>query len=216
MSNRIIRTKADLQRGTEALVAMCPHMAEARAATGMPPLRRRANGFPGLARIIVGQQLSVASANAIWGRVEQAVSPLEPASLLVLNDETLRACGLSASKIRTLRGIAGAITGGDINLKRLSRMPDDALRDSLLTLKGVGPWTADIYTMFCLGRADGWAPGDLALQHAVRDLLTLEDRPGIDDMVEIAERWRPWRSIAARLLWAYYAHRKALKAGTPL
>ena len=195
---------------------MCPHMAEAHTATGMPPLRRRANGFPGLARIIVGQQLSVASANAIWGRFEQAVSPLDPENLLASHDDALRACGLSASKIRTLRGIAGAIAGGDIDLKRLSRMPEDDLKESLLSLKGVGPWTADIYAMFCLGRADGWAPGDLALQHAVRDLLALEDRPGIDDMVKIAERWRPWRSIAARLLWAYYAHRKALKAGTPL
>ncbi len=216
MSNRIIKTNTDIREATAALTAVCPAMASIHEATGAPPLRRRANGFPGLARIIVGQQLSVASANAIWGRVAAAVAPFEPGILLKTQDEALRACGLSVAKIKTLRGIAGAIETGEINLRRLSRMPEDELRECLLALKGIGPWTADVYIMFCLGRADGWAPGDLALQHAVRDVLELADRPDQKEMVAIAERWRPWRSVAARLLWAHYAHRKTIANATPV
>lgn len=216
MAHRIIKTKADLEEGTAALVAVCPHMAEARARTGPPPLRRRANGFPGLARIIVGQQLSVASASAIWGRVEAAVTPFEPAMFNTTGDDRLRQAGLSAGKIRTLRGIAAALDSGEINLKALARAPEERVREQLVALKGVGPWTADIYAMFCLGRADAWAPGDLALQIAVADAVGLEARPDAGEMAIIAERWRPWRSVAARLLWAWYAHRKALKAATPL
>lgn len=216
MSNRIIKTNADIREATTALTAACPAMAAIHAATGAPPLRRRANGFPGLARIIVGQQLSVASANAIWGRVAETVAPFESGILLRTGDKPLKACGLSAAKINTLRGIASAIESREINLKGLSRMPEDRLRECLLALKGIGPWTADIYIMFCLGRADGWAPGDLALQHAVRDILDLPERPGPKEMVTIAERWRPWRSVAARLLWAHYAHRKTLASATPL
>lgn len=216
MSNRIIKTNADIREATAALTAACPAMATIHAATGAPPLRRRANGFPGLARIIVGQQLSVASASAIWGRVAETVAPFDSETLLRTDDKALKACGLSTAKISTLRGIAGAIETREINLKGLSRMREDELRNSLLALKGIGPWTADVYIMFCLGRADGWAPGDLALQHAVRDVLDLPDRPDQKEMVTIAERWRPWRSVAARLLWAYYAHRKTLASATPL
>lgn len=216
MSKRIIKTNADIREATTVLTAACPAMATIHETTGAPPLRRRANGFPGLARIIVGQQVSVASANAIWGRVEATVAPFESGILLRTEDEVLKACGLSAAKIKTLRGIASAIETGEINLRRLSRMQEDELRECLLALKGIGPWTADIYIMFCLGRADGWAPGDLALQHAVRDILDLQDRPDQKEMVTIAERWRPWRSVAARLLWAYYAHRKTLASATPL
>lgn len=216
MSIRIIKTNADIREATTALTVACPAMARIHAATGAPPLRRRANGFPGLARIIIGQQLSVASAGAIWGRVEATVAPFEPGVLLESDDEALKACGLSVAKVKTLRGIATAIETGEISLKSLSRMHEDKLRARLLALKGIGPWTADVYIMFCLGRADGWAPGDLALQHAVRDILDLSERPDQKEMVTIAERWRPWRSVAARLLWAYYAHRKTLASATPL
>ncbi len=191
-------------------------MARVVAATGQPPLRRRANGFDGLARIIVGQQLSVASAGAIWRRLEQAVRPLDPETLLRKRETSLRKCGLSAGKVATLTGIARAIAGEDLDLSALARADDAAVRETLTALKGVGPWTADIYIMFCLGRADAWAPGDLALRHAVADATGREDLPDFDEMDEIAEIWRPWRGVAARALWAYYAIRRANRNAVPV
>lgn len=213
---RIIKAQADLEEGVSALTRACPYMARVLADTGMPPLRRRANGFPGLARIIVGQQLSVASAGAIWGRTEALLKPFVPEDFLKLEADDLRACGLSAGKIRTLRVIATAIAEKEINLASLSRKDDEAIRERLIALKGIGPWTADIYIMFCLRRADGWAPGDLALRYAVRDAFDMEDIPGFAQMDEIAEIWRPWRSVAARALWAWYGMRRARKSADPL
>lgn len=208
---RIIETQADIEEGVNALVGQCRHMAGVHAVTGLPPLRRRVNGFEGLARIIVGQQLSVASASAIWDRTERAVRPFEADTLLRKREGTLRKCGLSAGKVRTLRTIAGAVAGGELDLDRLSGADDEAIKEALTALKGVGPWTADIYLMFCLGRADGWAPGDLALRYAVQDACGLDGLPDETGMVEAAERWRPWRGVAARMLWAYYAIRRTQK-----
>lgn len=213
---RIIDTHDDLSEGTTALEAACPHMRTVLAATGQPPLRRRANGFAGLARIIVGQQLSVASASAIWGRLEEAVSPFDPDGVLRKRDSTLRRCGLSAGKISTITGIARAIKEDELDLAALARAADDDIRGQLTALKGVGPWTADIYIMFCLGRADAWAPGDLALRHAVADVTRREALPDFAEMDEIAEVWRPWRGVAARALWAYYALRRTTKDAVPV
>ena len=171
---------------------------------GAPPLRRRAGGFEGLARIIVGQQLSVASAAAIWARTEKLVQPFTPARLLALSDAELASAGLSGPKIRTLRAIAQACVAG-LDLDALAAASDAEVHDALTSVNGIGPWTADIYLMFCLGRADAWAPGDLALQIAAQQAFGLKQRPDKDELLEIAERWRPWRGVAARLLWAYYA-----------
>ena len=130
--------------------------------------------------------------------------------LLGHGDEALRAAGLSAGKIRTLRAIAEAANSGALDFPGLVETPDDAaVRAALTGIKGIGPWTADIYAMFCLGRADAWAPGDLALKYAVKDAMRLRKLPDEARMHKLAERWRPWRGVAARLLWAYYAHRKA-------
>lgn len=214
--HRIIETRDDLSEGTAALKAACPHMRSVLAATGPPPLRRRTNGFDGLARIIVGQQLSVASASAIWGRLEKKVYPFEPGILLRKREKTLRACGLSSGKIATVTGIARAIVKGDLDLAALADADDDIVRGQLTALKGVGPWTADIYMMFCLGRADAWAPGDLALRHAVADATGREELPGFSEMDEIAEIWRPWRGVAARALWAYYAIRRTNESAVPV
>jgi len=213
---RIIKTQADLEEGVSVLNSACPHMARVLAETGMLPLRRRANGFSGLARIIVGQQLSVASAAAIWGRCEMLVKPFTPEGFLEMEADDLRSCGLSSGKIRTLGVIATAIAEKEISLASFSRRDDDAIRESLIALKGVGPWTADIYIMFCLGRADGWAPGDLALRYGVRDAFDMEDIPSFVQMDEIAEIWRPWRSVAARALWAWYGMRRTKKSADPL
>jgi DNA-3-methyladenine glycosylase II len=216
VSHRIIETEKDLQEGTLALTAMCEHMAKAHQVAGEPPLRRRVGGFEGLARAIVGQQLSVASASAIWSRLEELVAPFDATVFAGKSDDQLRGAGLSGGKVRTLRGIADAIAAKDLELEDLRDVSDETIHDRLTALKGIGPWTADIYLMFCLGRADAWAPGDLALQYAVADLLTLEGRPGPPEMVEIAERWRPWRAVAARMLWAYYRERKNAASGAPV
>ena len=120
----------------------------------------------------------------------------------------MRRAGLSRIKIVTLRGLADAIAGGSLDLDKLTHASEEEIHARLTALKGIGPWTADIYILFCLARADAWSPGDLALQYAVRDALELDARPSLNEMVEIAEAWRPWRGVAARLLWAYYGLRR--------
>jgi DNA-3-methyladenine glycosylase II len=155
--------------------------------------------------VITAQQLSVASAAAIWGRLEARVRPFIPASFLAVPERDLRDAGQSRVKIATLRGLADAIARGSLDLDALTHAPEEDIHARLTALKGIGPWTADIYILFCLARADAWSPRDLALQYAVRDTLRLDARPNPDEMVEIAEAWRPWRAVAARMLWAYYA-----------
>jgi DNA-3-methyladenine glycosylase II len=198
----------DLQAGVTALTGVCEHMARVHALAGDPPLRRRPAGFKGLSRVIVGQQLSVASAGAIWRRLEALAQPFTPASFLELSANDLRRAGLSAAKVATLRGVAAAIAAGSLDLDGLAAASDDEIHAQLTALKGIGPWTADIYILFCLARADAWSPGDLALQVAVQDALALEARPDQVLMTEVAETWRPWRSVAARMLWCYYAVRR--------
>ena len=208
---RIIVTEADIRAGVRALARKCPAMRHVHEVAGAPPLRRRPAGFEGLARIIVGQQLSVASASAIWERTAALCRPFEPVTLLGLGDERLAQAGLSRPKIRTLRAIAGACEGG-LDLAHLEHAAEAEVHAALTGVTGIGPWTADIYIMFCLGRADAWAPGDLALQIAAQQALGLAERPGPQEMTQIAERWRPWRGVAARMLWTYYAAVKARKA----
>jgi len=205
---RSIRTENDLKEGVAALVGSCAHLARVHALAGDPPLRRRPAGFKGLARVIVGQQLSIASAGAIWRRLEARVRPFTTESLLATPDNDLRLAGLSAGKIATLRGVAESVTNGSLDLDALKRAREDLIHAKLTALKGIGPWTADIYMLFCLARADAWSPGDLALQVAVRDAFALEARPDQALMIEIAEAWRPWRAVAARMLWSYYAFRR--------
>ena len=212
---RIIVTDDDVRDGVRALRRRCAVMRRVHDLAGHPPLRRRPAGFEGLARIIVGQQVSVASATAIWERTAAACVPLEPATLLALSDKGLAGAGLSRPKIRTLRAIAAACAGG-LDLTRLDDRSDQEIHDALTAITGIGPWTADVYILFCLGRADGWASGDLALQVAVQRAFELTDRPGKDEMLELAERWRPWRGVAARLLWAYYAALKAQRTALPV
>jgi DNA-3-methyladenine glycosylase II len=198
----------DLKEGVVALVGVCEHMARVHAIAGDPPLRRRPAGFKGISRVIVGQQLSVSSAAAIWRRLEAVVQPFSPASFIALSVKKLRSAGLSAAKIATLRGVAAAIETGSLDLDGLAGAPEDEIHATLTVLKGIGPWTADIYILFCLARADAWSPGDLALQVAVKDALALEARPDQTLMTEVAEIWRPWRSVAARMLWSYYTLRR--------
>lgn len=213
---RLIEGDADVREGIAALRHACPAMRKMHDFAGDPPLRRNAGGFPGLARIIVGQQVSVASANAIWTRFAAVAQPMSAETVAALSDDQFREGGLSRPKIKTLRAISAAVTTG-LDLDAFVAMDEGAARDALTAISGIGPWTADIYLMFCLGRADVFAPGDLALQEAARMGLGLDERPAADALAVIAEqRWRPWRGIAARLLWHYYAATKAPKSGQPV
>lgn len=200
---RIIETDADLREGIRALRRKCPHLRRVHDRAGDPPLRRHAPGFEGLARIIVGQQLSIASAQAIWTRVQAAVRPMSAKAFLALSDDELRQAGLSRGKVKTLRAMSEAIEAG-LDLNQLAAAPEDVVHETLTALPGIGPWSADIFLLFCLGRADAFAAGDLALQTAAANALKLAQRPSREELLAIAERWRPWRGVAAHMLWAYY------------
>ncbi|MFM9850187.1 MAG: DNA-3-methyladenine glycosylase family protein [Hyphomicrobiaceae bacterium] len=190
-------------------------MRQVHDVVGLPPMRLRAPGFEGLARIIVGQQVSVASANAIWSRFEATVQPMSVAQLRLMSDEALQGAGLSRPKIRTFRAISDA-AAGELDFARLATISDDDVHGALTAISGIGPWTADVYLLFCLGRADAFAAGDLALQVAAQHAFRLERRPAPMELTEMAENWRPWRGVAARLLWTYYRTVKATKSGLPV
>jgi DNA-3-methyladenine glycosylase II len=199
-----IHTEADLDAGLAALRSADARFIAILAVAGRPPLRRRPDGFAGLAAIIVAQQLSTASAGAIWGRLEAAFAPLEPVAILRARPARLARLGLSAPKIRTFKAIARAVDRGELALPALAELPADTAHATLTAVHGIGPWTADIYLLSCLGHADAWPAGDLALQEATRLAFTLPARPSAKEMQAIAEAWRPWRAVAARILWTYY------------
>jgi DNA-3-methyladenine glycosylase II len=210
-----ICTEADLDRALAALTKADKRFGQALAFTGRPPLRKRADGFAGLAAIVVSQQLSTASAKAIWGRLESTLAPLDAAAVARARPAKLARAGLSAPKIRTLKAIARAVVQGELDLAALVAMPADQAHQALTAIHGIGPWTADIYLLFCLGHADAWPAGDLALQEAARLLFDLQARPTAKEMQPLAEPWRPWRGAAAYMLWAYYRVAKQ-RDGAPL
>ena len=199
-----INTEADLTTGIAALVATDPRWTPVVERGGRPPLRRRDGGFAGLAQIIVSQQVSVASAAAIHGRLVAIADPFDHLSVLRARKDKLARVGLSAAKIKTLKAIARAVDSGAIDLNALADIPADEAHAALVALHGIGPWTADIYLLACLGHADAWPAGDLALQEAARVGFALKARPTTKEMGPLAEKWRPWRAVAARLLWTYY------------
>ena len=197
---KLILTDEVVAQGAAWLAQREPRFAVALTATGPLPLRNRADGFAALLSAIVSQQLSVASAAAIWKRLNNA-DMIEADAIMRAGDDALRAAGLSRQKIRYARALAES----GIDFVRL-RQCDDAEVISVLTeVSGIGVWTAEIYVMFSLSRPDVFAPGDLALQEAARSLFDLPGRPKERALREMAEAWSPWRSVAARLLWAYYA-----------
>ena len=199
-----LRTDRDLAQAVTALARQCAHMQKIHAQHGLPPLRDFKADFSGLAKIVVGQQLSIASANAIWSRVSAAIQPFEAERLFAMSDASLANLGLSGGKIRTLKAVADAVISGELNLPSLNRRSDAVIHETLTSLHGIGPWTADIYLLFALRRTDAFAAGDLALQIAAQRILGLDQRPTAAQLIEIAERWRPFRAVAARLLWSHY------------
>lgn len=197
--SRIIRTPDCVAEGAAYLAAHEPRFAVALAQTGPLPLRRRADGFAQLLNAIVSQQVSVAAANAIWGRM-QAARLTGPRKIMWASDDDLRAVGLSRQKIRYARALAEA----RIDYRALRDAPTDHVVATLTEVPGIGVWTAEIYAMFSLGHADVLASGDLALQESARLLFDLPERPKDRALREMAADWAPWRAVAARLLWAYY------------
>jgi len=198
-----LETQADVDAGLRQLVKQDPRLEQVLAVAGRPALRRRAGGFAGLAQIITNQQLSTASASAIWARVTKAYDPLHPEKIRRARATTLARHGLSGAKIRAFKAIAVAIRDG-LDLDSLAELPADDAHRALTALHGVGPWTADIYLLFCLGHADAWPAGDLAVQEAMRLAFHLKARPTAKQMGPLAEPWRPLRGVAALLLWTYY------------
>jgi DNA-3-methyladenine glycosylase II len=199
MVGRIIETEACVAEGADWLAGREPRFAHALALTGPLPLRRRPDGFDQLLAAIVSQQVSTAAASAIWGRL-QAAGLTAPGPVLEAPEEALRSAGLSRQKVRYARALAG--TG--IDYAALRSAPTEEVVATLVAVPGIGRWTAEIYAMFSLGRADVFAPADLALQESARVLFGLPDRPREAALRRMAEDWSPWRAVAARLLWAYY------------
>lgn len=206
-----LETADDLAHGLQRLLARDRRLKQVADVAGDVPLRRRPAGFAGLARIVVGQQVSVASASAIWSRFAAALPAMDAPAIAAADDATLKRVGLSAPKIGALRAVAAACANG-LDLDRLADAPADEARAALVAVKGVGPWTADIYLMFCLGHADLFPAGDLALRQAVASAFGLEGAPSPDRIAEVAAAWSPWRTVAAHLFWAYYGATKARKA----
>jgi DNA-3-methyladenine glycosylase II len=213
MTQSHIHTETDLEAALSALGKADPRFVALLAKAGRPPLRRRTDGFAGLAAIIVAQQLSTASAGAIWARLAAAFDPFEPAAILRARPARLARLGLSAPKIRALKAIARAVARGDLALATLGELAAEEAHAALTAVHGIGPWTADIYLLSNLGHADAWPAGDLALQEAARVAFALPARPTAKEMQAMAEAWRPWRAVAARILWTYY--RAAAGAKSP-
>ncbi len=201
---RIIAGDACVAEGAAWLALREPRFGQALARCGPLPLRRQPEGFDRLLQAIVGQQVSLASASAIWGRM-QAAGLVREEAVAAAPDEALRAAGLSRQKMRYARALAAA----RIDYGALRALPDGQVVARLTQVAGIGAWTAEIYAMFSLGRADVLAAGDLALQEAARDLFGLSARPTTGELAQMAQGWSPWRAVAARILWAHYRVIKA-------
>jgi DNA-3-methyladenine glycosylase II len=199
-----LNSQDDLEEAIRALVKQDPRLKPIFEMTGMPALRRREPGFAGLAHIVCGQQLSTASASAIWTRLSAAFDPFDPDALRRVRADRLGRLGLSAAKIKTLKNLARELAAERLNIDVLANEDADAAHNTLTSLPGIGPWTADVYLLFCLGHGDAWPAGDLAVQEAVRMGLGLKRRPSAKEMAPLAEPWRPLRGAAAHLWWSYY------------
>ncbi|MBV1864176.1 MAG: DNA-3-methyladenine glycosylase 2 family protein [Rhodobacteraceae bacterium] len=199
MVGRIIETDACVAEGAAYLARLKPEFATALELTGPLPLRRKPDGFEPLLNAICGQQISVAAANAIWARLEKA-GLTNAQAIRKASDDEIKACGMSRPKTRYTRALAAH----DIDFVALRSLPNDQVVARLTEVVGIGRWTAEIYAMFSLGRADVFAPGDLALQEAAKTLFELPERPTEKAFSKLAQDWTPWRGVAARLLWAYY------------
>jgi len=199
-----LHTEDDLRAGLANLIMADPRLAPVAEKAGAFSLRRREAGYAGLCAIVCGQQLSTASAAAIRDRLFNAFDPFHHVTVRKARTDKLKRLGLSMPKIKAIRAIGTALAKGHIDLDAVGNMEADAAHQALVALHGIGPWTADIYLLFCLGHADAFPAGDLAVQEAARIAFGLRKRPDAKALAQMAEAWRPWRGVAAHLLWAYY------------
>ena len=199
-----LHTQADLDAGLARLILADPRLKAVAEKAGVFSLRRREAGYAGLCAIVCGQQLSVASAAAIRDRLFAAFDPFHHDAVRSARGDKLKRLGLSAAKIKSIKEIGKAVAKGHIDLNAIGNMDADLAHAALTSLHGVGPWTADIYLLFCLGHADAFPVGDLAVQESARIAFNLRKRPDAGRLTKLAQAWRPWRGVAAHLLWAYY------------
>lgn len=201
-------TQKTLALAARELAARDETLAAIHATYGDPPLWRRATGFQTLAHIILEQQVSLKSARAMLNRLEGAIQPFTPLRFIELGDGHLRGLGVTRQKSAYLIGLADSIVSGELSFTKLARMSDDDARVTLTRLKGIGSWSADVYLLMAMRRADIWPAGDLALAVAMQELKKLTQRPGPVELERLAEQWRPHRAVAARMLWQYYLGRR--------
>jgi DNA-3-methyladenine glycosylase II len=199
-----LNSQSDLEDAIDALLRQDKRLKPIFEVTGMPALRQREPGFVGLAHIVCGQQVSTASAAAIWGRVSTAFDPFDHHAIRKARADRLGRLGLSAAKIKTLKLLARELAEERLNLDVLANEDADTAHNTLTSHHGIDPWTADVYLLFCLGHGDAWPAGDLAVQEAIKIGLGLKTRPTAKQMAPLAEPWRPLRGAAAHLWWSYY------------
>lgn len=213
---RRIESHEHIAEGIEALKRLDPRLGAVAAVAGEVPLRLSRPGFASLAGIVLGQQVSRASADAMAARLMRLVDPLDAVGVLAGGEEALRAAGLSRAKQATLLAVAHAVVHDGLDLDRLVDQDAAVAMARLTALRGIGPWTAEVYLLFCAGHPDIFPARDVALQSAVGHALTITPRPGERDLGRLAESWAPWRGVAARLFWAYYRRMHGRDAAPPL
>jgi DNA-3-methyladenine glycosylase II len=204
-------TSRTLKRGVRELSRRDTDLARVVDGYGTPPMWGREPGFAALVLIILEQQVSLASARAVFDRLAAIVTPLSAERLLALDDAILKGAGLTRQKLSYCKYLAEAIVAGELRLDALGTMQDTEARATLMRVKGIGPWTADIYLLMALRRRDIWPEGDLALRAAMQAVKALPKRPSHEAFTAIGEAWRPWRAVAARILWHYYLQKRGQK-----
>jgi DNA-3-methyladenine glycosylase II len=200
----LVLNNQSLRAAAAELARRDPDLAGIFKSYGPPPLWRRSPEFSTLVQIILEQQVSLRSAAAIFARLSAAINPFEPEHIRRKGELHLRSLGLTRQKAAYLVHLSTAIVDGELELRRLTRLSDEAARLSLMKVKGIGAWSADVYLLMAMRRADIWPAGDLALAVALKDLKKLEARPSPETLLQHAEQWRPYRAVAARMLWQYY------------
>ena len=197
-------TRELLIQGTSELAARDPSLADVIDNHGVPPMWGRKAGYAALVKIILEQQVSLTSAAAVYKKLESTVTEISPEEIVKLSAGGLQNLGFTRQKAGYTEGLARAILDGEIDLGKLGKMSDEDAHARLITIKGIGPWTANIYLIMALKRPDVWPHGDLALAEAARRIKKLSKRPGYDELDRIALDWQPWRAVAARILWHAY------------
>ena len=203
----------DVSIACKSLAKKDKALARALDAIGEPFIRQRPGGFEGLFRIIVEQQVSVASAQAIWSRCCDGLPSMTPQEILQADIDGLKSFGLSGPKARYVIGLAQAVNGDALDLDALSAKSDAEASEALQSIKGIGPWTAAIYLLFCQGRVDIWPPGDVALLASYQSAQIGRSQLVMKSFDRRAQKWSPWRGLAAHILWTYYAH---MRGRTPI